>query len=178
MWILWIWLFVWNKSLFFTTYIDIEYIYWEYRGSICKWTGKCIVNIAWKQQAVRLFLLLSVTGMLGRNTHAVQEILSPSEGSEQVRTSESDFIICKRHKCSRKCKRSKRYSSFHCYICHCSMLFVIFTSVSRLDFSLLQTQTCFSQVKSIIKFLCCIDKCNSYLSIITHHTGKMFQVNL
>jgi hypothetical protein len=56
------------------------------------WTGKCNANITLKQQVVRL-LLLFVTGMLGWNTHAVQEILSPSEGSEQVRTSLSYLII-------------------------------------------------------------------------------------
>ena len=32
--ILWIWLFVYNKCLFFITNIDIEKIYWGYKGSI------------------------------------------------------------------------------------------------------------------------------------------------
>jgi hypothetical protein len=62
-------------------------------SAVYVWSGKGNVTINSKQQAVRLFLLLSVTGMLGWNTHAVQEILSPSEGSEQVRKLLSYLII-------------------------------------------------------------------------------------
>ncbi|GFG39120.1 hypothetical protein Cfor_10599 [Coptotermes formosanus] len=47
------------------------------------------------QHVSRLFMLLSVTGMLGWNTDAVQEILSPSQGSEQARISPSYFITTK-----------------------------------------------------------------------------------
>jgi hypothetical protein len=55
-------------------------------------TGRRTVNVTSQQHVVTLMLLF-VTGMLGWNTHALQEILSPPQGSEQVRTSPPYFII-------------------------------------------------------------------------------------
>ena len=60
--ILWIWLSVWNKCLFFTTYIDIEYIYIGNIGVVFLsfWQFPTWISRSWT-----LFLILKILSLYG-----------------------------------------------------------------------------------------------------------------